>query len=46
VGIVFDVLDPALLTVMALVGVVSNITAAQRILYVKKCEKRQLSEEI
>lgn len=45
VGIVFDVLDPALLTVMALVGVVSNITAAQRILYVKKYEKRQLSKE-
>ncbi|MGA2533179.1 MAG: CDP-alcohol phosphatidyltransferase family protein [Candidatus Aminicenantales bacterium] len=46
VGIVFHVFDPALLTVMALIGVVSNVTAAQRILYVKKYEKRQLSKEI
>ena len=46
VGIVFHIFDPALLTVMALIGVVSNVTAAQRILYVKKYEKRQLSKEI
>jgi CDP-diacylglycerol--glycerol-3-phosphate 3-phosphatidyltransferase len=46
VGIVFRVFDAALLTVMALIGVVSNVTAAQRILYVKKYEKRQLSKEI
>ncbi|MGZ7065252.1 MAG: CDP-alcohol phosphatidyltransferase family protein [Candidatus Aminicenantales bacterium] len=46
VGIVFGVFDPALLTALAAIGVVSNFTAAQRILYVKKYEKRQLSKEI
>jgi CDP-diacylglycerol---glycerol-3-phosphate 3-phosphatidyltransferase len=46
VGIVFGVLDPALLTAVGAIGVVSNFTAAQRILYVKKYEKRQPSKEI
>ena len=46
VGIIFGVFDAALLTVMALIGVVSNLTAAQRILYVKNYEKRQLSKEM
>lgn len=46
VGIVFRVFDPALLTAMGAIGVLSNFTAAQRILYVKKHEKRQLSKEI
>lgn len=45
-GIIFGVFDPALLAVMAFIGIVSNVTAAQRILYVKKHENRQLSKEM
>ena len=45
VGLIFGVLDPALLAVMGLVAVVSNITAVQRIFYVRKFEKNQLSKE-
>jgi CDP-diacylglycerol--glycerol-3-phosphate 3-phosphatidyltransferase len=44
-GIVFRVIDPAILTVMAFIAVISNITAIQRIFYVKRYEKKQLSKE-
>ena len=44
-GIVFRVIDPAILTVMSFIAVVSNITAIQRIFYVKKYEKKRLSKE-
>jgi CDP-diacylglycerol--glycerol-3-phosphate 3-phosphatidyltransferase len=46
VGIVFKVLDPALLAVMAFVAAVSNFTALQRIFYVRKYEKTRLSKEV
>jgi CDP-diacylglycerol--glycerol-3-phosphate 3-phosphatidyltransferase len=44
-GIVFGVLDPAILVVMVLIAVISNVTAVQRIFYVKRYEKRRLSKE-
>jgi CDP-diacylglycerol--glycerol-3-phosphate 3-phosphatidyltransferase len=46
VGIVFRVLDPALLAVMAFIAVISNFTAVQRIFYVRTYEKRRLSKEV
>jgi CDP-diacylglycerol--glycerol-3-phosphate 3-phosphatidyltransferase len=39
-GIAFRVLDPALLVVMGFSAVVSNLTAVQRIFYVRKHENR------
>ena len=42
-GIVFGVLDPAILVVMVLIAVISNVTAVQRIFYVKRYEKSRLS---
>jgi CDP-diacylglycerol--glycerol-3-phosphate 3-phosphatidyltransferase len=45
-GIVFRVLDPALLVVMATIALVSNFTAVQRIFYVRKFEKNKLSKEV
>jgi CDP-diacylglycerol--glycerol-3-phosphate 3-phosphatidyltransferase len=46
VGIVFRVLDPAILAVMAFTTVISNFTAVQRIFYVRKYEKSRLSKEV
>ncbi len=46
VGIVFQVLDPAVLIVMAFVAVISNFTAVQRIFYVRAYEKSRLSKEV
>jgi CDP-diacylglycerol--glycerol-3-phosphate 3-phosphatidyltransferase len=46
VGIVFRVLDPAILAVMAFITVISNFTALQRIFYVRKYEKSRLSKEV
>jgi CDP-diacylglycerol--glycerol-3-phosphate 3-phosphatidyltransferase len=46
VGIAFRVLDPAILSVMGFIAVVSNITALQRIFFVRKYEKtRRLKED-
>jgi hypothetical protein len=45
VGLLFGVLDPALLVVMGVVAVVSNITAVQRIFFVRTYEKNRLSKE-
>jgi len=39
VGIFFQVLDPAILSVMTFIAVISNFTAVQRIFYVKRYEK-------
>ena len=44
-GIVFGILDPAILVVMVLIAVISNVTAVQRIFYVKRYEKSRLSKE-
>jgi hypothetical protein len=44
-GIVFRVIDPAILTVMAFIAVISNFTTVQRIFYVKRYEKSRLSKE-
>lgn len=44
-GIIFRVIDPALVVVMTFIAVISNITAVQRIFYVKRCEKSRLSKE-
>lgn len=46
VGIVFQVLDPAVLIVMAFIAVISNFTAVQRIFYVRAYEKSRLSKEV
>jgi CDP-diacylglycerol--glycerol-3-phosphate 3-phosphatidyltransferase len=45
VGIAFRVLDPALLVVMGFSAVVSNLTAVQRIFYVRRHENRVPSKE-
>jgi len=44
-GIVFRVIDPAILTVMTFIAVISNFTTVQRIFYVKRYEKSRLSKE-
>jgi len=44
-GIVFRVINPAILTVMVFIAVISNFTAIQRIFYVKRYEKSRLSKE-
>jgi CDP-diacylglycerol--glycerol-3-phosphate 3-phosphatidyltransferase len=46
VGIIFNVFDPAVLVVMSFIAVVSNFVAVQRIFYVRKYEKEQLSKEV
>jgi len=45
-GIVFGILDPILLVVMAVIALVSNFTAIQRIFFVRKFEKNGLSKEV
>lgn len=40
VGLVFGVYDPALIVVMGIIALVSNVTAFQRIAYVRAWEKR------
>jgi CDP-diacylglycerol--glycerol-3-phosphate 3-phosphatidyltransferase len=44
-GILFGILEPALLAAVGLIALFSNIAAGQRILYVKKAERRQLTKE-
>lgn len=46
VGIIFRVLDPALLVVMVFIAIMSNFTAIQRIFYVKRHENNQLPKEV
>ncbi len=46
VGIFFKVLDPAILSVMTFIAVISNFTAVQRIFYVKRYENKRLSKEV
>ena len=45
-GIVLRALDPALLAAVAIIALVSNVTAVQRILYVRKIEKNRTPKEV
>lgn len=47
VGSIFKVFDPAMIVVLGMIAVFSNITAFQRTFYVKKVEKqKKLKEEV
>jgi len=46
VGIIFGVLDPAILAVMAFIAVVSNVTALQRVFHVKRYERARHPKEV
>jgi hypothetical protein len=41
IGLVFRVYDPSLTIVMGLIALVSNVTAFQRLAYVRAWEKRK-----
>jgi CDP-diacylglycerol--glycerol-3-phosphate 3-phosphatidyltransferase len=41
IGSLFKIFDPAMITVLAIIAVFSNITAFQRTFYVKKVEKQE-----
>jgi CDP-diacylglycerol--glycerol-3-phosphate 3-phosphatidyltransferase len=41
IGTLFKVFDPAMITVLAAIAVISNITAIERTLLVKKIEKQR-----
>ncbi|HDZ27219.1 hypothetical protein LCGC14_1044090 [marine sediment metagenome] len=41
IGSLFNIVDPAMITVLAIIAVFSNITAIQRTFYVKKVEKQE-----
>ncbi len=41
IGSLFNIFDPAMITVLAIITVFSNITAIQRTFYVKKVEKQE-----
>ncbi len=41
IGSFFNIFDPAMITVLAIIAVFSNITAIQRTFYVKKVEKQE-----
>jgi len=41
IGSLFKIFDPAMISVLAIIAVVSNITAIQRTFYVKKVEKQK-----
>jgi len=41
IGPLFNIFDPAMITVLAIIAVFSNITAIQRTFYVKKVEKQE-----
>jgi CDP-diacylglycerol--glycerol-3-phosphate 3-phosphatidyltransferase len=41
IGSLFNIFDPAMITVLAIIAVFSNITAIQRTFYVKKVEKQE-----
>jgi len=41
IGSLFKIFDPAMITVLAIIAVFSNITAIQRTFYVKKVEKQE-----
>lgn len=41
IGSLFNIFDPAMITVLAIIAVFSNITAIQRTFYVKKVEKHE-----
>ncbi len=43
IGSLFNIFDPAMITVLAIIAVFSNITAIQRTFYVKKVEKQEKS---
>jgi phosphatidylglycerophosphate synthase len=45
VGLLFKVFDPAMIIIMVLIALASNITALQRILYVRNYEKRKDTEK-
>ncbi len=46
VGMAFKVLDPSLLIVMGFIGLVSNVTAIQRVFYVRVFEQAQRPKEV
>ncbi len=47
IGVVFQIFEPVMIAVLALIAVVSNITAFQRAFYVKRIEKqRKLKKEV
>jgi CDP-diacylglycerol--glycerol-3-phosphate 3-phosphatidyltransferase len=45
-GILFHVLDPAILAVMAFIAIISHFTAVQRIFHVRTIEKNRPSKEV
>ena len=45
VGLVFKVFDPAVLAVVAFIGVISNFTAVQRVFHVRTIERNGLPKE-
>ncbi len=45
-GVVFHVLDPALLSALGLIALVSNITALQRVFHVRTMERRSRQQEV
>jgi CDP-diacylglycerol--glycerol-3-phosphate 3-phosphatidyltransferase len=44
-GVLFKIFDPLMIGVLSTIAVVSNITAIQRTLYVKKVEKLMISKK-
>ena len=45
VGLLFNIFDPAMITALCFIALISNITALQRTFYVKKVEKEMNSKE-
>ena len=45
IGVIFNIFDPVIIAVLGIIAVISNVTAIQRTLYVRKCELLQKSKE-
>jgi phosphatidylinositol phosphate synthase len=45
VGTIFKVFDPAMITVLAVIAVISNVTAIERTLFVRKIEKQRYKDK-
>jgi len=45
VGVLFKVFDPAMITVLAAIAIISNVTAIERTLLVKKIENRRKTDK-
>jgi CDP-diacylglycerol--glycerol-3-phosphate 3-phosphatidyltransferase len=41
IGLVFKIFDPAMTAVLAFIALASNVTAVQRLAYVRRFEKRK-----